>query len=113
MQFSASFYDLRYTTNSTEFFDDSFWEDIRKISEADLVSGNFDPVESGKNVTFEVSRNLFNESNIYYLSVRSYDSVNNRSPISDPIELDLGSGAAATGSLIGLLFGALMILRRF
>ncbi len=104
---------MRYTFNLTEFFVDSFWEEIPKISKADLVSGSFDPVESGTPVTFAVSRNLFNKSEIYYLSMRSYDSVNNESPISDPIELDLGSGAAATGSFIGLLVGVLMVLCRF
>ena len=49
--------------------------------------GNMTPVEAGHVVTFEVAKDLFTASDVFYFAMMSLDEANLRSPMSSPFQL--------------------------
>jgi len=87
--FIASYYDIRCSNDEAEFSDETLWNGLRAISEKDLISGNLKPVEAGKTVTLEVSKDMFAPDEIIFFAMRSCDNINQTSAISEPFKLIL------------------------
>ena len=119
---SAASYDIRFTGNLTDFYDGTNWFDLDAVDITDVISGSLRPVESGKLVSFEISRSRFNESTVYYLAMKSYDASYKASELSNPVQLstifeanepdeESGlSGGAIAGIVIGCLLFVLIIV---
>ena len=87
MIFSASYYDIRFTSNEADFSDDDLWNGLREITAEDVISGSLEPLEVGKMVTFEVSKDMFAPDDVIFLAMRSCDNLNQTSEISEPFQL--------------------------
>ena len=102
----------------TDFSNETAWTELSTISSEDVVSGNFTPIESGEIVKFEISRNLFEADQVYYLAMRALDQGNLTSRTSNPYQLNTFpieeddtslSGGAIAGIVIGVLLAVLMV----
>ena len=85
---SANAFELKYTSNLTDYNDDSHWETLDQIKPEDVVSGKFEPVAAGETVTFEVPLDFFAAQDIYYFAIRASDEGGLKSPISTPFQLN-------------------------
>jgi tetrahydromethanopterin S-methyltransferase F subunit len=119
-KFLAAAYEIRYTQNETDFSNKTAWTELPSISSEDVVNGNFTPIEAGELVTFEISKDLFEDNQVYYLAMRALDKNNLVSEISTPYQLntlpipdsedDSGlSGGAIAGIVIGVLLAVLLV----
>jgi hypothetical protein len=118
-KFLAAAYEIRYTQNETDFSNKTAWTELPSISSEDVVNGNFTPIEAGELVTFEISKDLFEDNQVYYLAMRALDKNNLISEISTPYQLntfpipeeeDTGlSGGAIAGIVIGVLLAVLLV----
>ena len=85
---TASFYDVRYSTNEDNISDETLWNGLPAIAPSDLTSGSLTPIPAGQAVNFEVSKVLFDTTkDFYYLAMRAADSLNQTSPISNTLKL--------------------------
>jgi hypothetical protein len=106
---------MRYSSELEDLSDATIWDDLRNISSSDVISGSFEPVEGGRNVTFEISSERFEEDVTYYLAMMVFDNMNNPSGVSDPVEVTIRSAGFAlfvnNVTLLGFLFIALAFKR--
>ena len=109
----AAYYDMRFSTNLKDLSNTTIWDELRNISASDVISGSFEPVEAGQNVTFEISRDLFEQEGTYYLAMKSVDNMNNPSDVSIPVEVEIRSGGMALFVNNATMFSLLLLALTF
>ena len=104
-QFSlADWYDLRYTTKESDFYNETLWNDLKVIENDTLVDGSLTPELAGnqmflvlglwklnankesRNLIFlslNLDRGTFEWDKKYYLAIKAYDALNQSSAISN------------------------------
>ena len=116
---AASQYDIRYSDILIDYSNITLWDELKGISEDDVLNGTLAPVVAGSVVVFNVSKDLFADHDVYFLTMRSYDAKNLTSPISSPFQLktlpyeepdDGLSGGAIAGIVIGVLLAVLIVV---
>ena len=73
----AARYEIRYTTDFNKIKDESNWNDLSQIKQANLVSGSLTPVVAGSLIELQTDKTVFQERDqIFYIAIRAFDDRN-------------------------------------
>ena len=75
--------------NEQELQDENVWDTLKKISAGDLSAGSLSPIEAGKPVSFQTSKTLLSDGDIYFFAMKAFDDANQISPVSSTSKLVL------------------------
>ena len=113
---SATLYEIRYSKVLTEIMNSTLWENLKNITEKDVVGGNLTSMDAGQIISFEVPLALFEADTIYFLAIKALDEGKLSSPMSNPVQMStlpppVGEESGLSGGAIaGIVIGALLVV---